>query len=377
MIYEIGMAQKEMFISCPMGLETLLLEELQEMGISPSRRGKSGVYVPQEISLVYEINYRSHLATRVLWPLKRFACPDPKALYQGAKQIDWPLYLSPEKTFAIDANVSHPLLRSSLYAAQVVKDALCDSLKEKWGERPSVNVSSPDVQLNLFIEKGWAILSFDTSLQPLYKRGYRQQMTSAPLQETLAAAILRKIDYSKEEILCDPFCGSGTFLIEAAFKATRTPAGFFRKNWGFFQLPEFSEELWQKVKSRADGAIIPSTLGKFFGADIDPRTLEICKQHLKMSGFEQAIALTCSDVARYNPPSPPSVILCNPPYGKRLATSSKLAEALGLFIKKSRCRSAFVLTPETSNFIEQTRVAFRPCYSFLHGGSKVVLHALN
>jgi putative N6-adenine-specific DNA methylase len=364
-----------LFVTCPTGLEPLLIEELSELGIEKIRRSKAGVFVPQDISLVYRINYCSRLATRVLWPLMRFPCPHPKALYQGAKEIDPLLYLSADQTFAIDANVSHPLLRNSLYAAQVVKDALCDTFKQRCGRRPSINVSSPDVQFNLFIEKGLAILSLDTSLQPLYKRGYRQKMTQAPLQETLAAALLRKIGYSAENILCDPFCGSGTFLIEAALMATKTPPGFFRKKWGFFQLPEFSEAKWQALKLQCDQKMLPLPRGHIFGADIDPQTVEICRHHVKNCGWETAIDVSCRDIRKYWPDQSPTLILTNPPYGRRSKSSIDVFDALAHFVKKLSLgsdSSIFLLAEKNSTSL--SRLPVQSIYSFYHGGASVTLY---
>src|SRR5258708_1488929 len=138
-----------MFITCPTGVEQLLTDELKELGI-PARKGFRGVYVAKTIENVYKINYCSRLAMRVLWPLLQFRCRDKNDLYNQAKKIEWENYLSLEKTFAIDANVTHPSLKNSLYAALVVKDAICDRFRDSTGERPSVDIKNPDIQLNLF-----------------------------------------------------------------------------------------------------------------------------------------------------------------------------------------------------------------------------------
>src|SRR5581483_1509559 len=118
------------FVSCSTGLEDLLIQELEDFGIK-ARKGFRGAYAPQTIENVYTINYRSRLATRVLWPLKSFNCRDRNDLYGVTKTIDWQKYLTLEKTFAIDANVTHPNLRNSLFAAFVVKDAICDQFRDK------------------------------------------------------------------------------------------------------------------------------------------------------------------------------------------------------------------------------------------------------
>src|SRR5579872_4913590 len=296
----------DLFVSCPLFLEDLLIQELSELGIPSKGQTPGGVYVPHTQETIYKINYCSRLATRVLLPLAQFPCRDREDLYREVKKIDWSLYLDVKKTFAIDTNVTHPALRNSLFAALVVKDAICDFSRDKWGERPSVDITTPDVQLNLFIQKGRATLSFDTSGTPLYKRGYRAYSAVAPLQENCAAGILRLVEYHAEELLCDPFCGSGTILTEAAMIASQTPPAFFRKSWGFFHLPSFSSEAWLQVKEAADKKILPLLPGKLCGADKDIHAIEICREHLRATRFHKAITLTHCDLKTYRPPFDPT-----------------------------------------------------------------------
>jgi putative N6-adenine-specific DNA methylase len=356
----------ELFVTCASGFEPLLIEELGQLGIRTRRKGFRGVYVDQEMEAVYLINYRSRLATRVLWPLAQFACPDREALYEAAKKIDWQIFLDLEKTFAIDANVSHPKLRNSLFAALVVKDAICDNLRESLGGRPSIDIKNPDLQLNLFIHQGKATLSLDTSGIPLYKRGWRSSTADAPLQETLAAAILHLAQYTEHDTLCDPFCGSGTFLIEAAMVATQTPAGFFRKSWGFVNLPQFSVDAWLKVKQAADRNRKPLVKGKIFGADRDPKAVAICKSHLKTTGFD--IDVACKEIRSYQPPHAPTVIVTNPPYGKRLEASLSAYRDLGAFARGK----SFILAPD-NHLMQATRLRVKNTFDLSNGGLPVTL----
>ncbi|MFS8563409.1 MAG: THUMP domain-containing protein [Rhabdochlamydiaceae bacterium] len=303
----------QIFVTCPGSVELLLLDELKEMGIE-GKKSLRGVFVPKTPENVYTINYNSRLATRVLWPLVNFRCRHKDDLYNFAKKINWSLYIQAGKTFAIDSNVSHPNLRNSLFAAFIVKDAICDQFREKTGVRPSIDVAHPDVQLNLFINNEQAILSLDTSGDPLFKRGYRQSTGPAPIQESVAAAILRKIGYTSSDILIDPFCGSGTFLIEAALIATQTPPGFFRKKWGFINLPDFSEEIWQATKAALDSKRISLTPDTIFGYDKDRVTLQSCLQNVRFTKFP----ITCdiSDIQRLSPKKLPTLLIGNPPMGK-------------------------------------------------------------
>lgn len=243
----------ELFATCAQGMEPLLVQELGQFGYDNLRSGYRGVFIPMaSFSDIYVINYSSRIAGRVLFPLTDFRCPNRYVLYQQASKVDWSLYLSNDKTFAIDANVSHKELTNSLFAAQVLKDAICDQFREKTGNRPSVDTHSPDVQFNLFIRDQSAIISLDTSGSPLYKRGYRQESGPAPIQESLAAALLTLAQYQGNEIVFDPCCGSGTLLIEAALMATHTPPGYLRRNWGFMNHPDFVQTDWLKVKAELD-----------------------------------------------------------------------------------------------------------------------------
>ncbi len=365
------------FVTCPPGLEDLLAKELTSLGLKALSHGYGGVFVKKEMRAIYRINYGSRLATRVLLPLANFPCADRQALYEYACKIDWLSYMSLDKTFAIDANVSHPALKHSLYAAQVVKDAICDTFRNKKGARPSVSLTSPDVQLNLFIQNGRATISLDTSGTPLFKRGWRKHSAQAPLQESLAATILLLAGYSVQEILCDPFCGSGTLLVEAALMATNTPPGFFRTHWGFFHLPNFSSQEWEEEKRELQSRRIPLEKGRIFGSDKDPVVISKCRENLEQVGFAGQIELETKDIRSYFPSSRPTLITCNPPYGKRLQSSIDAYSALGEFLR-SRCapsRRAFFVCPSTEE-AHATKLHAKERSSFLNGGLPVTLFSV-
>jgi putative N6-adenine-specific DNA methylase len=338
------------FVTCGDGLEKLVEEELKALGCTKLRPGFRGMYV-EEASLedIYRINYCSRIASRVLLPIHKFRCFDDKSLYRAAMNVDWSLYLPEGKTFAIDSNATHSKLRNSLYAAQVVKDAICDQLRQKRGSRPSIDTASPDVQLNLFIREPHGILSFDTSGAALHKRGYRLEGGEAPLQESLAAALLKIANFQGNEIVCDPCCGSGTLLIEAAMLATRTPPGYLRQKWGFMRLPNFSPTAWFEVKAQADKERLPLNPGQFFGCEVNKNTVRICKTNLRAAGFHHDIEIAASDFREYVPPRPPTFVITNPPHGRRLDDVKHLGtlyRSLGDFLKTKTGKPAkgFVFT---------------------------------
>lgn len=340
----------DLFVTCAPGLEPILVDELVELGFAQSATGFAGVYVKDSSpQAIYKINYCSRIASRVLLPISRFKCWDRNALYKAISQIDWTHYLKPHYTFAIDANVHHPRLRHSLFAALVVKDAICDQLRDKWGVRPNVDVQNPDVQLNLFIHDNKAVISLDTSGMPLNKRGYRQAATEAVLKETLAAALLRMTTFNDQDIVCDPCCGAGTLLIEAALIASKIPPGFLRKTWGFMQMPDFSQAEWLKVKLEADQHRRELPKGHFYGIDINKNAIVSAKANLRAAGLQHVVELIQADFRSTQLPVQPTLMITDPPFGKRTGEIEQLRflyKDLGDFMKNQMAKpsTAYVIT---------------------------------
>lgn len=341
---------RQLFVSCASELEVLLQEELKELGISQTHVGYRGVYIEEwDWNTVYRVNYSSRLASRVLLPLSRFKCRDQRSLYRHVSEMNWSALFKQGYTFAIDANVHHKELRNSLYAAQVMKDAICDQLRERSGWRPSVDVQNPDVQLNLFIQQQMAVVSFDTSGSPLHKRGYRQETGEAPIQESLAAALLRLAKYDESKILLDPCCGSGTILVEAALIASKTAPGYLRHQWGFMKHPQFNSLEWLKIKNEIDSERIKIKPDSIFGIDISREMTRIAKVNLKAAGFNQDVFIEQSDFREYDPLTKPNLIVTNPPHGRRLEEEEQLRSLyreLGVFIKTKTVKPAqgFIFT---------------------------------
>lgn len=364
----------DLFVSCAPGLEALLQEELVYLGFPEALAAYRGVYVPYEdlFEAVFRVNYCSRLATRVLLPLAKFRCQGRHDLYRMASEIHWENYIPSDKTIAIDANVSHPALRNSLYAAQVMKDAICDRLREQRGERPSVDVANPDVQLNLFIHDSAATISFDTSCTALHKRGYRQSGGDAPLQEVLAAAVLWMAQWHGQTPLCDLCCGTGTFLTEAALIATNTAPGFLRQRWGFTNIPGYTSAAWLKFKREVDEMRLPLAPGLITGVDIDPEAIDASYANLRACGFSREVSLHQGDFADFVPASAPGLVVSNPPHGGRLGRAAPLEplyKAIGGWIREHSARpsSAYVLLSQ-AELIEAIGLKASKRHKFISGG---------
>jgi putative N6-adenine-specific DNA methylase len=243
-------------------------------------------------------------------------------------------------TFAVNASVSNtPSLTHSQYAALKVKDAICDCFRRKTGERPSVNVQSPDLGVHLFIRNNRATISIDVSGGSMHKRGYRTASVEAPMQETLAAAVIRLSGWDGERPLLDPMCGSGTLLCEAAMSYCRIPAGFLRKEWGFTRLPDFDSNRWKKVKTSAEAAMRPLPAGLISGSDLNRDAVRATRTNLNnLPGCKDRIRLSEKNVFDI-PAVGNTAIVVNPPYGVRLGdreSAEKLMKEFGDFLKQ-RC----------------------------------------
>src|SRR5690606_3118651 len=220
------------FASCAKGLEYLLADELVALGCTRATAAVAGVNAEGTLVDAQRAVLWSRLASRVLWPLADWECADTDALYRGARELPWPEHLDAPMTLAVAAHGSGSAIPHARYAAQRVKDAGVDVLREATGARPDVDVAAPDLRLNLVVRKGRALLSIDLGGGPLHRRGWRGAQGEAPLKETLAAAVLMRGGwaglYAQGGSLLDPMCGSGTLLIEGALMAADVAPGLLR-----------------------------------------------------------------------------------------------------------------------------------------------------
>lgn len=320
------------------GLEDAGRRELEEMGATEVKPVFRGIHFSAEPASLYRINYCSRVCTRILAPLLNFDCHSDKYLYLTAMEMPWEEILSLNTTFAVFANVSNSKITHSQYAARRLKDAIVDRFRTKSGKRPDVDAEQPDVWLNLHIHANRATVSLDTSGGSLHRRGYRKETVEAPMQETLAAAIVRFSRWDGEQKLYDPFCGSGTLLAEALMEKCGIPAGFLRKQFGFERMPDFDPSLWDTVKQECDQAIRPLPKGLIGGSDLSAEAVKAsCRNCSALPGGEgiEIRKSSFQNLAGFRN----SVIICNPPYGVRLQDNKRAGELLrefGVFLKE-RC----------------------------------------
>lgn len=332
------------FVSCAKGLEYLLADELRALGVPQATATVAGVNADGALRDAQCVVLGSRLASRVLWPLAAFDCPDEAALYAGVAALPWPQHLAEGDSLAVDAHVSGAAITHAHFAAQRIKDAVVDRMRADGFERPSVDVEHPDLRLNLSLRKGRATLSVDLGGGSLHKRGWRAAVHAAPLKENLAAAVLMRAGwpqrYGEGGGLLDPMCGSGTLLIEGALMAAEVAPGLrFGKlpptRWKGFD-PAGWNALLAAAEARAEAGLA-ALRPVFFGSDLDPLAIAGARENAAAAGVAAALQLEVRDVAAL--PVPAGVtggsVVCNPPYDARLAADPLLYRRLGEALRRA------------------------------------------
>ena len=302
------------------GLENVLAGELKTLGASDIIVLNRAVGFSGDIKLLYKTNYCLRTALSVLMTIAEFRIRSGNDLYNNSLKVEWDNFLDPDKTFSIVPVVNSPLFKHTGYAGLVLKDAIADWFREKTGIRPTVNAENPGIVFNLHISNDLVTISLDSTVVPLYKRGYRKEQGSAPMNEVLAAGIVLLSGWTRDSSLVDPMCGSGTIPIEAAMIASGIPPGRFRQFYGFRRWKDFNEDLFDQVKKESEPKnIIPEA--KIFGSDISENSVSQAKANIESAGLTDVITIRQADFRNFKAPDNDGVIIMNPPYGQRIKIS--------------------------------------------------------
>jgi putative N6-adenine-specific DNA methylase len=299
------------------GLENVLSDELLSLGAQNVEPITRAVAFDADEKLLYKANYCLRTALRILKPLTSFTAPDEKQLYDGIYKIHWQEHLDVQKTFAIDAVVSGDRFTHSQYVAYKTKDAIVDQFRDRFGARPSIDNEDPGLRINVHINNDQVNVSFDSSGESLHKRGYRDIVDKAPINEVLAAGLILLSGWKADSHFVDSMCGSGTIPIEAAMIAMKIPAGYFRKDYGFMKWKGFDETLWKEVVRETDDMMTDFDF-RIIGSDRSARAIEIAKQNLQNAHLHKDIRLVKKHMEEFTPPEAPGILIINPPYGERL-----------------------------------------------------------
>jgi 23S rRNA (guanine2445-N2)-methyltransferase / 23S rRNA (guanine2069-N7)-methyltransferase len=322
----------DFFATTAFGMESLLAQELRDLGAGGVRPARAGVAFRGPIRLAYAVCLWSRTASRVIYPLVRFHAEDQQALYDGIYKIPWEEHLDKGGTLAVDFTGTNELIKHTGFAARKVKDAVVDRFRDLTGVRPSVNTEQPDLQINVRLRADNRVaVNIDLSGESLHRRGYRTQAGNAPLKQNLAAAILLFSNWEKVANLggpfIDPMCGSGTLPIEAAMIASDTAPGLTRHYFGFIGWLGHDADAWDELllDARQRSAAGKENLPPILGFDSDPKMVRFATQNCAQAGFEQHIQFREAEALDVQPTRKGRGLLAfNPPYGERQGNIAQL-----------------------------------------------------
>lgn len=299
------------------GLEDILAGELLALGAVNVEPAIRAVTFEADLQMLYKANYCLRTALRILKHVTSFSAANEQQLYDQIYKTNWHEYLDIDKTFAIDAVVSGKSFTHSQYVAYKTKDAIVDQFRDRFGARPSIDNEEPDLRINVHINNTQVNLSFDSSGESLHKRGYRDIVDKAPMNEVLAAGIIMLSGWKADCHFVDCMCGSGTLPIEAAMIAMNIPAGYYRKEFGFMKWKDFDRNLWQEVVKEADNKMAGFN-HQIIGSDRSFKATEIARQNIRNAHLHKDIKIVKRNMEEFTPPEAPGILIINPPYGERL-----------------------------------------------------------
>ena len=316
------------------GLEEVLAQELIELGANDVQIGRRMVSFSGNQEMMYRANFCLRTAVRVLKPISHFRARNADDVYKAVKEIEWKDILDLDTSFVVDTTVYSTEFRNSKFVAYKVKDAIVDYFMEREGKRPNISVANPDLRLNIHIAEDNCTLSLDSSGESLHLRGYRTATVEAPINEVLAAALIKMSGWKFDCDLIDPFCGSGTILVEAALMARNIYPGVFRQKFGFENWKDFNPELLSSIFE--DDSNERTFEHHIVGSDINLRAVEAALANAKAAGVADLITVEQREIRDFKKPEMPAVLITNPPYGERLRPEdlSDIYRTLGEKLKR-------------------------------------------
>lgn len=307
----------QVFTPCPQGLEAALAEELQALGHTASA-ARAGCHLSTDWTGIQRINLYSRLATRVLVKVSSAQVDTEDDILELARATPWERWFGPEHSLRVDTSAVRSPMKSLQYCNLRAKDGICDRLREREGARPDIDTVRPDARVHLFLDERSATLYLDTSGESLFKRGWRLDKGVAPIRENLAAGMLALSGWQPGQALLDPFCGSGTILIEAAWMALGIPPGIMRP-FGFERLRHHDRQAWYAYKDQIRDQARTELDAPIVGVDLDQASLEAARLNANRAGLSGGLLqFETGDACEVMPPAPTGWIVTNPPYGERL-----------------------------------------------------------
>ena len=318
------------------GFEEILAKELLQLGAQQIKPGNRMVSFVGDLGFLYKANLCLRTALKILKPIHTARVQDEDALYQLFYDFPWEDFLDVDSKFVIDSVVHGTLFTHSQFASQKAKDGLVDQFRDRYNERPSVDLNRPDLRINLHIQEDFCTVSLDSSGASLHHRGYRTATNIAPLNEVLAAGLIQLSGWKGNTDFLDPMCGSGTIVIEAAMFASNIPANINRKQFAFEKWTDWDADLFEKIQESQLKRIKNPGI-QIKGSDKAPSAIEKATINVENTNLSEFITLEKKDFFQIDKEtSGPLHLLTNPPYGERLdGDMNALYQGIGDAFKQS------------------------------------------
>lgn len=372
------------FIACAKGLEGLLFDELQEFELSHVKQTMAGCYIDADLKQAYTVAMWSRLASRMLLQLGQKDVSGLDDIKQALTQFSWPEVFQADKTFVVDFSGGNDDIRHTQFGAQMVKDCIVDHFRDSGYERPSIDKTAPDIRIAVRVHKETLTWSLDFSGDGLHKRGYRLQQGEAPLRETLAAALLIRAGIKEElakdkPVIFDPFCGSGTLVIEAAMMAMDHAPGLNRAHWGFLFWKGHSPQLWHEILETAESRFSQGRQqfnGVLKGADNNRHLISKAQDNAKRLLLQDEIEWELADATDCVAPASSGLLICNPPYGERLGEAVEtllLYRRFGRTLKEQFQQWHIAVLAGDEQLLKRLKLRSHKKYPLLNGAIPVTL----
>jgi 23S rRNA G2445 N2-methylase RlmL len=324
-------------ITCAKGVPPFLKQEILSLDFPVLSEGKAEVETEGTMEDTLRLNLLIRTGQRILFLLESFGAKNPDDLYKRISRISWEDHIPENSYFCVTSSVHNPTINDSRFANVKCKDAVVDRIKEKLGRRPDTGPERDKVVIHLHWRGDLCQVFFDTSGEPLSRRGYRMIPLKAPMQETLGAAVVLATGWKGNGNFINPMCGSGTVAIEAALIALERAPGLLRSNYGFMHLKGFDESSWKGLRRQIRAEAKDRLNGRVLATDISPQAVEAAKKNSMTAGVDRFIEFGVCDFAETPVPDMGGVVVLNPGYGERMGEMEKLKETykeIGNFFKK-------------------------------------------
>jgi len=349
--------QYNLYLTCPRGLEIECANELAEIRCENITIDNGGVFLTGDLRTIYTINHLSRVGMHLLLKIVQLDCKDERSLYNAIYGINWTKYISYIQTISVNVRSRRSWVTNTQFTALKVKDAVVDKIRAYSGKRPSIDIRSADVPIDVFLDGTTCNVYLNTSGDALFKRGYREKIHKAAINEALAAGLIKLTNWGHPAPLFDPMCGSGTFAIEAAMMTLNIPPRSNRHEYAFMKWLNYDTYLWDDVKLAAENNINQSDKLRIYASDKLSENIDMCKYSATRAGVDKHIKFSVCNIKHFRPLTEKSgFIITNPPYGERIGGEDEELEFLyttinDRFINYCKGFSIFMICTE-SPFLE-------------------------